>query len=432
MEEYNSYDFISEPGLYMLFGAKEIGKTVLALNFMYQRLVSYPEKNALFFYSNPLPVEENEEIIHGRMQLLDTEWLAGGSQEGLFLQAKWAMQDNDLGMIIVDDFYELLRKTSFDHIEPTRKERVAYLLTRFKTLAELYDIPVILVADTEEYIDGKKDKHPRLEDLRDKKLIREFVDKAILMYVDEKYDPDTELKGITELELCDLKSGTKQDSRLAYISNNHMYCVMGEKPTNEKERNKELDEIKEKATELIEGREKLIERYTFETFAVDEDNKAAYAGAEAVATFTSKGSNPLYIYGPEGTGKTHLLHAIGNTMRDMNPELNIMYVTAEHFLDEVIGVIRSRSLELSQSFRDKYRKIDVLLFDDIDKITDKDATSEELFDIINHMLLEDKQVVVSAQVKPQKLTGENNDDRISKLSGGLVVKTDYAVFDLSI
>ena len=131
MRNTNFFDeYFSEPGLYMLLGAKEIGKTVLTLNFMYQGLVSDPEKNALFFYSKPLPVEENEEIIDRRAQFIDIECLAGGSQEGLFLQVKWTMQDNNLGMIIVDDFYELLRKTYFNYIEPNRKERVAYLLSR--------------------------------------------------------------------------------------------------------------------------------------------------------------------------------------------------------------------------------------------------------------------------------------------------------------
>ena len=210
-------DYIKGSGVYMLQGAEGMGKTTFAFSIMEQMINEDSDTHILYFHTDPLPDEIDEENIDKRIRIVDTEWLAGESEEGIFLQACWMMQDHKLGMVVVDDFYELLTMTYFEYIKPSRRECVAYLLTRFKTLAELFDIPVVLIARSPDDIYEKKDEVLQIPDIKDKKLIKEFVDKIIIMYTDEKYDPDTELKGISEFFLWNVRLGTKEIRRLAYI-----------------------------------------------------------------------------------------------------------------------------------------------------------------------------------------------------------------------
>lgn len=227
-EKYYMNNHINEPGLYILCGRSGMGKTTLAINILSQKLKDKETDSALYFHSDPLSEDLLNRFKDSGIDFININDVAGRSVEGILYQARWTKEDKNLSMIVIDDFYDLLRYESFKHIEPKRKERIAYLLICFKCLADLFDIPVILIADADEYIDSKKDKHPGLSDMRDKKLIKEFADRLMFMYADAYYEADTELKNITEIRIIDLKKNTEHNHRLAYIGNSTYHEPDGE------------------------------------------------------------------------------------------------------------------------------------------------------------------------------------------------------------
>ena len=115
-------------------------------------------------------------------------------------------------------------------------------------------------------------------------------------------------------------------------------------------------------------------RFTFDTFVIGGSNNIAYAAAKAVAAQPAKAFNPLYIYGDVGLGKTHLMHAIGNKIKEDNPSARITYVTSETFTNELIQSIQDNT---NAQFRNKYRNVDVLMIDDVQFIAGKNTTQEE-------------------------------------------------------
>ncbi len=131
-------------------------------------------------------------------------------------------------------------------------------------------------------------------------------------------------------------------------------------------------------------------RYSFDNFVVGTGNRLAHAASMAVADKPALAYNPLFLYGGVGMGKTHLLHAIGNTCSGCG--LQVLYVSSEEFTNDLINAIR---LHTTQAFRDKYRRIDVLLIDDIQFIAGKESTQEEFFHTFNTLHGQDKQLVIS-------------------------------------
>ena len=144
----------------------------------------------------------------------------------------------------------------------------------------------------------------------------------------------------------------------------------------------------------------LIERYTFDTFVTGESNRFAHAAALAVAENPSEAYNPLFIYGGVGLGKTHLLHAIGNHVHAMHPEYNILFITSEDFTNDVINAILTNT---RQQLRDKYRKLDLLLVDDIQFIGGKDSTELEFFHTFNALRDSNKQIVITSDRQPKDI-----------------------------
>ena len=148
------------------------------------------------------------------------------------------------------------------------------------------------------------------------------------------------------------------------------------------------------------------DRYTFKSFVVGSSNQFAHAAALAVAealTKTESASqnyNPLFVYGGVGLGKTHLMHAIGNRVRRLQPHMKTMYLTAEQFVNELINSIR---FDRMPQFRDRYRTIDVLLIDDIQFIDKKERTQEEFFHTFNTLYTSQKQIILSSDSSPRNI-----------------------------
>ena len=142
-------------------------------------------------------------------------------------------------------------------------------------------------------------------------------------------------------------------------------------------------------------------RYTFESFIVGASNQFAHAAAMAVADQPSKSYNPLFLYGGVGLGKTHLMQAIGHTLKRRNPSLRLTYISAEKFTNEVIASIR---LERMAAFRDRFRNMDVLMVDDIQFIATRERTQEEFFHTFNALYDQQKQIVISSDCPPKEIS----------------------------
>ncbi|MFW8634032.1 chromosomal replication initiator protein DnaA [Cribrihabitans pelagius] len=165
-------------------------------------------------------------------------------------------------------------------------------------------------------------------------------------------------------------------------------------------------------------------RFTFDSFVVGKPNELAHAAARRVAEGGPVTFNPLVLYGGVGLGKTHLMHAIAWELKEKNPSLNVLYLSAEQFMYRFVQALRERKM---MDFKHLFRSVDVLMVDDVQFIAGKDSTQEEFFHTFNALVDQNKQIIISADRAPGEI--KDLEDRVkSRLQCGLVVDlhpTDY-------
>ncbi|MDE5666975.1 MAG: chromosomal replication initiator protein DnaA, partial [Clostridia bacterium] len=167
----------------------------------------------------------------------------------------------------------------------------------------------------------------------------------------------------------------------------------------------------------------LNKKFTFDSFVVGKNNEFVYAAAQSVADDPAGTYNPLFIYGGTGLGKTHLIQAIANKIVEEKPELKVVYVTSEQFVNEIIDTMFTGrgpdAREKSNKLRQYYRNADVLIIDDIQIIENKKAVQEEFFHTFNELVSKGRQIVITSDQPPQKLDALEERLR-TRFAGGLL------------
>ena len=191
------------------------------------------------------------------------------------------------------------------------------------------------------------------------------------------------------------------------------------------DQNEEIEYIKQnteasKEKEIEVTKNPFNPKYTFDNFVVGKSNQFVYAAAKAVAEHPGEKFNPLFIYGGVGLGKTHILHSIGNYLKEYNPNLNVMYVTCDNFTNDYIESLgSSEKIKAVSAFRTKYRNLDVLMVDDIQFISKKTSTQEEFFHTFNELYQNNKQIIIASDRPPKDI--ETLADRLrSRFTSGLI------------
>lgn len=231
-------------------------------------------------------------------------------------------------------------------------------------------------------------------------------------YLQEKYADKLKLS----LDLAGARKETKLEFKVDPQSNPSIIQPVSPKAVPEKVNSQQQTIAKQTSSPFISTLP-LEENYTFEEFVQGSSNSWAFAAAKGVANNPGQKSyNPLFIHGGTGLGKTHLMQAIGNELKRKNPSMSICYLTAETFLNEYVNALQQKGME---SFREKYRSIDVLLVDDIQFFQKGKQCQEEFFNTFNDLTWKHKQIVMTSDVSPKNLPALE-ERLISRFIGGMV------------
>ena len=183
------------------------------------------------------------------------------------------------------------------------------------------------------------------------------------------------------------------------------------------ENNEEINLKTSMFTQNSNDESNLNSKFTFDSYVVGGSNKFAFDASVNVANSPGETYNPLYLYGDVGLGKTHLMQAIGNFIKDNSPNKRVLYVSSEKFLSDFLKAVRFE--KNTSSFREKYRSVDVLLIDDIQFFINKPETQEEFFHTFNALYEENKQIILTSDKPPQQI--DNLEERLkSRFEMGLV------------
>lgn len=176
----------------------------------------------------------------------------------------------------------------------------------------------------------------------------------------------------------------------------------------------------------IDPKTNLNPRYTLSSFIVGLSNELAYAAVQAVVNNVGKKYNPLFVYGGVGLGKTHLLQAAGNEMQAANKGANVLYITSDRFINDVVAAIRNKTME---NVKKKYRDVDVLIIDDIQFIGGKAATEREFFHTFNVLYESNKQIIMSSDRPPTAIP--TLEERLrSRFKGGMIADISYPDYEM--
>ncbi len=176
----------------------------------------------------------------------------------------------------------------------------------------------------------------------------------------------------------------------------------------------------------INKEDNLNQKYTFDSFVVGSFNELAYSAAQAIVKSPSVVYNPFFVYGKTGHGKTHLIQSIGNHIKKNNPEKKIYYITTEKFQMDVVEYIGLKNK--ANDFKNKYRKYDVLIMDDIQFLSKKETTQEELFHLFNYLQENGKQIILSSDKHPNQIS--DLEDRLkSRFNMGMTVDIQEPDFE---
>src|SRR5690554_554312 len=167
-------------------------------------------------------------------------------------------------------------------------------------------------------------------------------------------------------------------------------------------------------------------RFTFENFVVGKPNEFAYAAARRVGEADNAPFNPLFLYSGVGLGKTHLMHAIAWQLRRSQPQKRVIYLSAEKFMYQFVRALRTKD---TMAFKEQFRSVDVLMIDDVQFISGREATQEELFHTFNSLVDDNRQIVISADKSPSELEGVEERMR-SRLGWGLVADIHPTTYEL--
>ncbi|AKM80995.1 MAG: chromosomal replication initiation protein [Candidatus Pacebacteria bacterium GW2011_GWF2_38_9] len=185
--------------------------------------------------------------------------------------------------------------------------------------------------------------------------------------------------------------------------------------------NNTFDRLKVRAQQIG-----LRQDYTFESFAVSSSNEMAHAAATAVANNPGTSYNPLFLYGGVGVGKTHLIHAVAHHVLENNPEAEIIYASGEQFTNEIVKAIKTHN---TLQLKNKYRKTNLLLLDDIQFIAGKNSVQEEFFHTFNALTSINSQIILTSDRPPQEIS--LLEDRLrSRFEAGLMIDIQQPTFEL--